>query len=280
MKKPSFLIYLAGLLALAPALGFTVAGASDHLRAANAAFFRFDDAKALTEYEKALALEPSCFEALSKSAQASLNVGDRLIKTSGDTEAARQRFFRSAEQYALKALAVRPDDSQAHFLYAAALGRQVSTFGRKDQIAAANRIKGELDKAVALDPKNDMAWNALAYWNRTLAEMSGSVRFLGGLFYGRIPKGSYDEAVRGFQRAIALNPDYADHHLELAITYLDLKKKPEAASELRAALDCPEQTSQCARFKGEAKRALDRLTAADDISGALLAAAAPQQTIR
>ncbi len=280
MKTLLFFIVIAGLLALTTTSGFAAAGASDHLRAGDAAFARFDDAKALTEYEQAATLEPASFEALTKSALASLNVGDRLIKTTKDTEAAKRRYFHASEQYALRALALRPDDSMAHFLYAAALGRQVPTLGRKDQIAAAGRIRAELDRAIALDPKNDLAWNALAYWHRTLAEMSGSVRLLGGLFYGKIPKGSFDEAVKGFEKAIALNPDYTDHHLELAITYLDLKKKPQAASELQAAIHCPELTSQDARFKREARRALDKLNASDDISGALLAAAAPESPIR
>ena len=271
MKKPLFFIIISGLLALTSTLGLATAGSADHLAAGDAAFARFDDAKALTEYEKAATLEPSNFEALSKSALASMNVGDRLIKASDGSEAAKQRYFRSAEQYALKALALRPGDSRAHFLYAAALGRQVNTLGRKAQIAAANKIKAELDKAIALDPGNDLAWNALGFWHRTLAEMSGSTRLLGGLFYGSIPKGSYDEAVKGFRKAIALNPSYSDHHLELAKTYLDLKKKPQAAAELLAAVNCPALTSQCAHFKNEAKQALDKLIASGDVSGVLLA---------
>ncbi len=280
MKRPAPIILISALLVLTTTLGFAATGSADHLQAGDIAFSRFDDAKALTEYEKAAALEPSNFEALSKSALASMNVGDRMIKASKDAEAAKQRYFLAAEQYALKALAVRPNDSQAHFLYAAAIGRQVSGLGRKDQIAAANKIKAELDKAVALDPRNDLAWNALGYWHRTLAEMSGSARLLGGLFYGKIPKGSFDEAVKGFEKAIALNPSYSDHHLELAITFIDLKKKPQAISELRAAINCPDQTSQCAKFKAEAQRALDKLASSGDFTGALLAAASPEVPIR
>jgi Tfp pilus assembly protein PilF len=233
--------------------------AAEHLQAGDRSFARFDDAAALVEYEQAARLDPGSYEALWKTARAYMNVGDLIPHSRKDHEEAQRTCYRTGDQYLERAIRIDPDDSWTHFLKAALLGRQVRSMGRKEQIEAAYAIKAEIDKALALDPGNDLAWHALAYWNRTLAEVGGAVRFLGSLVYGKIPKGSYEEAVRGFQKAISLNPGYCNHHIELARTYLDMKKKDLALKELEVALTCPDQTSMCSRFKNRARREIERL---------------------
>lgn len=256
MKAP-----LIALVLLAAGLPLLAAETpEEHLRAGDLYFARFDDARALGEYEEAVRLAPENIEALWKAAQTGLNVGDRVPHAAKDHETLRLRYYQTSEQYLRRAIRLDPNDSRTHFLMSATLGREVPSLGRKQQIEQAYLIKAEIDKALALDPDNDLAWHALAYWNRTLAEVGGAVRFLGSIFFGAIPKGTFDEAVNGFQKAIALNPLYCNHHLELARTYLDLKDKVKAIKELEAALACPDLTSMCPRFKERARRQLRNLT--------------------
>jgi hypothetical protein len=51
-----------------------------------------------------------------------------------------------------------------------------------------------------------------------MAEIGGVPRFLGGLIYGRIPKGTYNESEKYLKKAIELNPNYTIHYLELGRT--------------------------------------------------------------
>ncbi len=260
MKK--FLGILCFLAAMAAVLA-AAESAAERLQAGDAAFARFDDAAAMAEYEQAVRLDPENFEALWKTAQASMNVGDRVPHDQKDHEAVQLKYYKAGAQYLERAIRLNPNDSRTRFLKAALLGRQVRSMGRRQQIETGWAIKAEIDKALALDPKNDLAWHALAYWHRTLAEVSGTLRFFGSIIYGKIPKGTYEEALQGFQKAIALNPGYANHHIELARTYLDLKKKDLALKELETALTCPDQTSMCAHFKERARRMIERIKGED-----------------
>lgn len=254
-KAATFLV----LLAISTGPGLLAQTAADHLKAGDELYARFDDAGALAEYEKAAGLDPAHFEALWKTARGYMNIGDRIDYGQKDHEEKQQKLYKAGEPFLRKALSVNPQDSFVHFLNAALLGRLARAKSRKQQVALAYTIKAEIDKALELDSGNDMAWHALAYWHRTLAELGGAARFFGGILYGGLPKGSFEEAVKGFRTAVSLNPAYCNHHIELARTYAVMKKTEPAIWELRTALECPDLTSHCAHFKERAGRMLARL---------------------
>ncbi|MBN2206140.1 MAG: hypothetical protein JW742_01940 [Candidatus Aminicenantes bacterium] len=251
---PLLLALLFGLT-----LGLPAQSVEDHLCKGDELSARFDDAGALAEYESVLALDPAHFEGLWKAARARMILGDRITYEQADREERRQAQYEAGRALIRRALAVRPDDAYALYLNAALLGRLADYKSRAQQVALARTIKAELDKVLELDPKNDMAWHAWAYWHLTLAQIGGAVRFLGSVIYGRLPKGSYDEAVRGFQTAVSLNPDYGNHRIQLARTYAAMKKPDLAEAELRAAIACPDQTSLCAYYRDWARHILARL---------------------
>jgi tetratricopeptide (TPR) repeat protein len=265
------LLCFVGLLLMGAVPGLPSETPAGHLKAGDLSFARFDDLTALVEYDQAARLDPANFEAVWKAGLTSMNIGDLILENDKDALARRRVHYRASLEYARRALTLNSGDSRAHVLFAASLARQVPSFSRKEQVAAAYMIREEIDRALALDPGNDLAWHALGFWHRTLAETSGAVRFLGGLLFGGIPRGSFEEAVKSFIKAIALNPGYCGHHLQLALTYLDLKKKDSAAQELLTALGCPDTTSQCAHFKQWARRELAALIASGGVSGTLVA---------
>jgi tetratricopeptide (TPR) repeat protein len=256
MKKLLSLISVMMIAAAPCALAQT---AAEYIKAGDVYYAKFNDAGALTEYERAAALEPTNYEALWKTARVYMNVGDRIDYRQKDHELRQQQYYRTSETFLRKALNLKPNDSFVRFLKAALLGRRARAMSQKQQVAIAYQIKAEIDKSLELDPRNDMAWHALAYWHRTLAEVSGAARFFGSIFFGSIPKGSFEEAVKDFQKAIAINPSYCNHHIELGRTYLALKKKDLAVKEFQIALDCPNLTSMCEHFKERARRALAKL---------------------
>ena len=256
MKRMFCLIGLLLVAGLSLVFAQTVA---EHIQAGDEAYAKFDDATARTHYEEAVKLDPNSYEALWKTSRACLDVADRMKPKTKAEEDQQMKLWLTSEDYAKKAVKINPNDTWGHFFYSAAMGMHTLKLSKKQQVAMSKQIKAEIDKAIQLDPKNDLAWHALGRWQTTMAEIGGASRFFGSILFGSIPKGSFDEAVKYFKTAIEIKPNYSNHHLELGRTYLAMKKKDLAAQEFQIAVDSPILTSKCADYKQEAADELAKL---------------------
>jgi len=131
--------------------------------------------------------------------------------------------------------------------------------GKKEQIDASKTVRAEIDRAIELDPNNDLAYHALGRWHRRMAEIGGAKRALGSLIYGSIPKGSFEESEKWLKKALELRPDYINHHLELGRTYADMKREALAIEEFNQCLALPESCSKDKTLKEEARAELEKL---------------------
>jgi tetratricopeptide (TPR) repeat protein len=259
MKVSSFVGVTLLALLIAISLPLSAQTAADHLRQGDEYYSQFNDAKALDEYLAALKLEPNNYEALWKTARAYFDLGELMEPKNKSDVAEQRRLFTESYKNARQAVRTNPNDTWGHFFYSAGLGKYVLTQGKKEQINASKNIKAEIEKAIELDPNNDLAYHALGIWQRTMAEIGGAQRFLGGMLYGSIPKGTFEESEKCFKKAIELNPEYTNHHLELGRTYLDMKNYDLAKQEFQKTLELPNTTSRCAMNKKEAQAELDAL---------------------
>src|SRR5258708_39431467 len=91
--------------------------------------------------------------------------------------------------YAQRAAALAPNDSEAQLSPAISYGKLVPLQGVKEQTEAARRIKEAADKAIRLNPHNDLAWDVLSRWNKVLVDVNGIKRALVSLLFGQLPKG-------------------------------------------------------------------------------------------
>jgi tetratricopeptide (TPR) repeat protein len=255
MKKILLALALTTLVT-GPALAQTVA---DHIQAGDQAYAQFDDTKALEEYQAALALEPANYEALWKASRAMVDIADVIPGTGKAVKARQQKLYTDATALARKAVAANENDTWGHFQLAAANGKRLLMLGNKQQIAASKEVKAEIDRAIELDPTNDLAYHALGRWHRRIAEISGAKRFFGSILYGSIPKGSFEESEQYLRKAIELNPEYINHYYELGLTLLALKKTDEAAQCFQKAIDLPKTTSKDDVLKERAQVELDKL---------------------
>lgn len=233
--------------------------AEDHLKSGDEFYASWQDQKALDEYLKALQLDPKNYEALWKAARGYIDVADLIPGSGKEVESKKFDMYSKAENYARQAIEVNSNDTWGHFFLSAALGKKVLLQGKKEQIDASKIIKAEIDKAIELDPKNDLAYHALGRWHRRMAEIGGAKRALGSLIYGSIPKGSFEESEKWLKKAIELRPDYINHHLELGRTYVAMGKNDLAVEEFKKCLELPESTSRDKSLKEEAKAELNKL---------------------
>jgi tetratricopeptide (TPR) repeat protein len=161
--------------------------------------------------------------------------------------------------YAQRAAALAPDDSEAQLSPAISYGKMVPLQGMKEQIESARRIKDAVDKAIKLDPHNDLAWDVLGRWNKVLADVNGLKRAIGSLLYGELPAGSNAEAVLCFQKAIEINPNRLMHYIELGQTYAQMGKTADARRLINKGLAMPDVEKDDPEIKRRGRETLAKL---------------------
>ncbi|RFT17038.1 MAG: hypothetical protein OP8BY_0980 [Candidatus Saccharicenans subterraneus] len=251
-----FLVILGLSLLAGPGLSQT---AEEFIKSGDEYYAKWEDQKALAEYLKALEVEPKNYEALWKAARGYVDVADLMTGTGKEVEKQKFEMYVKAERYARQAISVNPNDTWGHFFLSAALGKKVLMLGKKEQIDASKQVRAAVDKAIELDPNNDLAYHALGRWHRRMAEIGGAKRALGSLIYGSIPKGSMEESEKWLKKAVELKPDYINHHLELGRTYVAMKKYDLARQEFNRCLELPEASAKDKQLKEEAKEELANL---------------------
>jgi tetratricopeptide (TPR) repeat protein len=252
----AILVILAVAVSVFPVQAQT---AAQLIASGDSAYARFDDQAALAQYKAALALEPSNYEALYKASRALVNIADVITATDKEAGTRQMKLYADAAVLARQAVAANSDGTWGHFLIAAADGKRLLMLGAKKQVDASREIKAEIDKALALDPANHLAWAARGVWYRRLEEIGRTRRLLGDIFIGPIPKGSYPESEKSLRRAVDLHPEFVNHYLELGRTLVDEKKYDEAARAFEQAIDLPKTTSEDDILKKQAKAELDKL---------------------
>ena len=233
--------------------------AADHLKAGDEAYALFDDQKALEHYQEALKLEPENYEALWKTSRALVDIADVIPVSDKDVKGRQLKLYGEATDYAKKAVMAKPNDTWGHFQVSASMGKRLLLLSKKEQIAASKVVRGEIDKAIELDPTNDLAYHALGRWHRRMAEIGGAKRFFGSLIYGSIPKGTFEESQKYLKKALELKPEFVNHHLELGRTYVSLEKYDLATQEFQKAIDLPKTTSKDDVLKTDAQAELAKI---------------------
>lgn len=202
---------------------------NDHLSAGDERFRSIDYPAAIEKYEAALAESPQSADVLWRLARVYVCLGDA---ESGDSAVA---CYRKAESYARDCIARNERKSEGHTWLAAALGNLSRFGGSKAKIDMAKELKSELDRALALNPKDDVAYSVLGSFYRAIGKVSWIERRLAGAFLASLPEGGYEEAEAAFQKAIQFAPKAVRHRYELGMLYLDQKRNADAKAQFESA---------------------------------------------
>ena len=203
------------------------------LRKSDSLFSALRYADALTVLEVENKAHPSQAEVLWRLSSHLINVGDVASENTKD------EYYQKSVAYAEKAVAIDPRNANAHAYVAAALGSHAMFVGGKEKVQLANRIRDELDRALALDAKNQVAHTIYGTWHRSVTDVSWVERKLASIFLGGLPDGNFNESVRHFRIAIEIAPNVLRHRYELGLTYIAMDKPEMAVQSYREALKCP-----------------------------------------
>jgi tetratricopeptide (TPR) repeat protein len=244
--------------AVAPLAGQT---AADEIRAGLAARDSLNAESALEHFERAAGLDSANYEASWRTALALIDVG---AETPDSVKSpARDSMYALAETYARRAVALRPDDADGHFVLADAIGRASLTKGKRERVERAKEIRDEALKAIQLNPKHDGAYHVLGRWNAEIMRLSGVQRFVAKNFLGGavFNQASWNGAVANLERAVELDPQRIFHRLDLALVYLDLKRYAEAGTQLQRIAALPASNPGDPDYKRQAAELLARIAA-------------------
>jgi tetratricopeptide (TPR) repeat protein len=207
-----------------------------------------DHQGALKSYLDVLQIDSLNYEASWKAARAFVDIGETLT---GDT---RKEHFQNGEKFARQAVSIDSTNGAGHLYLSIALGRVALDASAKRRIQLSKEIRKHAELAIKYDPNSDSAYHVLGRWHRKIAHLSWIERNFANIFLGGVPKDASDEqAVSHFKKAIELNPNHINHHLELGITYKMMDKKEEALRELQLCLELPVSDSDDPKYKEEAR---------------------------
>jgi tetratricopeptide (TPR) repeat protein len=215
-------------------------------------YSQFRPKEAAAELHKILEVDSRNFEALVKLSRAYIDIGDSIPENGGDWKNLKLREYISAEEYARKAVQVDAQSAWGHFWVAAALGSIAMVSPVAKQVELAGEIRSNIERAIALDPRNAPAYHVYGVWHRKLAEIGSASRVMATVLYGQVPAGSLEKSVEYLRKAIDLNPTAIVSRLELARTHAARGEWEAARALLRSIPDLPIRYSDDAKHKKQA----------------------------
>lgn len=211
---------------------------------------------ALRHYEAALAIDSTNYDALRNAAYECVELGEF------DTDAEhRGALYRSAEQYARRAVAANPRDADGHFQLAQALGRNALTMGVRDKIRLASEIRSEALAALAIDPKHSGALHVMGVWNAEIMRLNGFSRAIARRFLGAsiFDAANWNDAQRYLEGAVAADSTRIVHRLDLAEVYADRGQRAKAIEQYEWIARAPVTDYNDPSYKTDAMRRLTAL---------------------
>jgi tetratricopeptide (TPR) repeat protein len=232
------------------------AQANNSLARGDEAYASLRPVDALAQYEAGIAQDSASYDALWK---ASRSLAD-LAEYEPD-KAKRTDMYQRAERFARLAVAVNPNDAEAHFHLARAVGRVALSLGPKDRVKYGKAVREEALEALRLAPDHPGALHVMGMWHAEVRRLPGIARFFAKSFLGGQILGSarWDEAVRLLSRAVEVDPQRLAHHLDLARIYRDIGQPDHARVHYQHVIDGAATDYNDEHYKAEAAAELAKL---------------------
>ncbi len=217
----------------------------------DAALTKFDLPNATTAYKRALKLDSRNYEACWRLARAVADAGTL------ETDSSKKKLLLiEALEYARGAVRLNPTGSKGHALLSVVVGKLALYMGGRTKVELSKEVKTEAEKAIALDPTEDIAYHVRGVWNREMVELNWFLRKFAEVLYGAFPPASLDEAIKNLRRAAELAPKTVPHQVELGITLAATGQWAEAKRTLDLALTMPNTWVTDDVYKKQARESL------------------------
>jgi hypothetical protein len=214
----------------------------------------FKESEAFLKYTQILRIQSSNMFALCKCSELCSRIGNRQTEKSKKTD-----YFKAARTYAEAALRVNPNNSEANFVMAFAMGRLSLMSSGKEKIVAVRDIKYYADNSIRADPNNYKPYHVLGKWNYEVSDLNSFERTLAKLLFGGLPKASLKNAIIYFEKSRTLNPNFVLNYLELARAYRRSDQKTKSIELLNKMMTLPNVLIDDTRAKKLGRQLLTEL---------------------
>jgi tetratricopeptide (TPR) repeat protein len=129
------------------------------------------------------------------------------------------------------------NNATAHACLAVCYAKNSAFADLQTRLNYSRLIKQEAEEAIALDPRQDVAYYLLGRWNFGVANVGLLSRAFVKVVYGGLPRASNADAIADFKKAIELAPDRIINHAGLALVYETTGEKDLEIAELKKCRD-------------------------------------------
>lgn len=152
-----------------------------------------------------------------------------------------------------------PSNATAHASLAVCYAKSCNFADIKTELAYSRLFKQEAEKAIALDPGQDVAYYLIGRWNYGIASLGVLSRAYVKVVYGGLPKASFQDAISNFQKAVELSPNRILNHAGLAMAYEAVGNKKLEIVELEKCCSLKPQGPEDIEARRDAQKKLDTL---------------------
>jgi tetratricopeptide (TPR) repeat protein len=168
----------------------------------------------------------------------------------------RAAHYRRAVKLAQRAIQADPESDEGYKWLAVARGAQAEEGDVETQLRLSLQVKENIEKALSLDPDDDISLLVLSRWHYKIASLEPWARAFVTLVYGSLPEASLEKAEALLLEAIA-QKDRIVHRYSLAKVYHRMGKREAALQQLRLALTLPVTFASEAEDREKARHKLD-----------------------
>ncbi|MDH4185158.1 MAG: tetratricopeptide repeat protein, partial [Nitrospinota bacterium] len=226
------ILLLMAAMAMTPAT--SLAQTSDSLvKGGDSYRDQYNNKDALDLYRKAVAADPQNLQAQTRLAQCLVDNGEDL--NSNESE----KYYQEAMELAGRITAKNPDLAEGHYQLALATGKMALFKGGKEKVKLSREVERSGVKALELDPNNSRGRILMGVYYREIANLNWALKMFANTFFGGLPKGTNEDAVRELKKALELNSRSIRARYELGKTYEEMGMKSEAGDEYKMATELP-----------------------------------------
>lgn len=228
--------------------------AEDLIKTGQVHDLKLDATQALTYYLAAEKMQPNNADLL-------VSIARQYRHLMADTSSTEEklRLGNVALQYGQRAAKLAPSNSDAQLSPAISYGKMLPYQSSKEQVQCSKFIKESAERAIKLNPRNDLAWHIIGRWHRNVADISGLKKTLAALVYEKLPEATIAEAISSLERAVMINPNRLMHYIELGRAHAQAGNKEEARKYLAKGLKMPSSEKDDTEAKSVGRKLLAEL---------------------
>ena len=180
----------------------------------------FQHQKSLEAYQQADKLLPGYWEIMWRMSRAIVDIANKMPEETDEQKDAKYNKYKEAFVYADSAVQLAPDESVTYLRRAIVSGRMALFEGVFSAIGLVDDVKEDCERAIQLDNGGNyvqaLSHYVLARTHAKVCEKAYILRLPLGLGWGDM-----DVAIREYQIAIKLKPNYRMFYLDLAKAYME-----------------------------------------------------------